>query len=70
MDGQDIGQRLGGKTSPDTASRQFGINGPHRCRQLRYAQGIERGQHSSRRVEAERLDSDPLHQVRFQVDME
>src|SRR5262249_14244784 len=38
--------------------------------QLRYAQGIERGQRASRRVEAKRLDSDPLHQLRFQVDMQ
>src|SRR5262249_3987213 len=43
---------------------------PHRCRQLRYAQGIERGQRASRRIEAKRLDSDPLHQHRFQVDVQ
>ena len=70
MDGQHIGQRLGGKTSPNTASRQFGINGPQSTRQLGAIQRVERGQHASSRVEAKRLDSDPLHQVRFQVDME
>jgi len=70
MDGEDIRQRLGGKTSSDTASRQFSINCPHHRRQLRYAQGIERRQRASRRVEPKRLDSDALHQVRFQVDME
>jgi hypothetical protein len=69
MDGQHIGQRLGGKTSPNTASRQFGINGPQSTRQLGAIQRVERGQHASRRVEAEHLHSDPLNQIWLQVDV-
>jgi hypothetical protein len=69
MDGQDIGQRLGGKTSPDTPSRQFGINGPQPSPQLGGIQRVERGQHASRRVEAEHLHSDLINQIRLQVDV-
>jgi hypothetical protein len=53
MDGQHIGQRLGSKTSPDTASRQFGINGPQSSHQLGGIQRVERGQRLSGITEGE-----------------
>jgi hypothetical protein len=43
MHGQDIGQRLGGKASPDTASRQFGIDDTQSSQQLGNIQRVERG---------------------------
>ena len=59
VDGQDVGQGLGGEPPPaGAAGGQLGVHRPHRGPELRQVQGVERRDRHPRRVEAERLGAD------------
>ena len=70
VDGQDVGQGLGGEPPPGAAGRQLGIHRQHRGPELREVQAVERRDRQPRRVEVERLGGDPRDQPRLQEDVE
>ena len=70
VDGQDVGQRLGGEPPAGAAGRQLGIHRRHRGPQGREVQAVERRDRQPRRVEVERLGGDPRDQPRLQEDVE
>ena len=70
VDGQDVGQRLGGERPPGAAGGQLGIHRPHRGPEVRQVQAVERRDRQPRRVEVERLGGDPRDQPRLQVDVQ
>ena len=70
VDGQDVGQRLGGEPPPGAAGRQLGVHRPHRGPEVREVQAVERRDRQPRRVEVERLGGDPRDQPRLQEDVE
>ncbi len=70
VDGQDVGQRLGGQPPPGAAGRQLGqlgIRRQHRGPQVRQVQAVQRRERHPRWVEAERLGGDAPDQSRLQV---
>ena len=70
VDGQDVGQRLGGKRPPGAAARQLGVHRRHRGPEVGKVQAVQRRDRQPRRVEVERLGGDPRDQPRLQVDAE
>ena len=70
VDGQDVGQGLGGQPPAGAAGRQLGVHRPHRGPQGRQVQAVERRDRQPRRVEVERLGGDPRDQPRLQEDVE
>ena len=70
VDGQDVGQRLGGEPPPGAAGGQLGIHRQHRGPEVREVQAVERRDRQPRRVEVERLGGDPRDQPRLQEDVE
>ena len=70
VDGQDVGQRLGGERTPGGVSHQLVIHRQHRAAELWEVQAVERRQRQLRWVEAERLGRYPPDQPRLQEDMQ
>ena len=70
VDGQDIGQGLGGEPSPGVAGSQFSVHRPHRGPELWEVQAVERRDGDPCRIEVERLGGDPRDQSRFEEDVE
>ena len=66
VDGQEVGQGLGGEPPPGAAGRQLGVHRPHRGPEVREVQAVERRDRQPRRVEVERLGGDPRDQPRLQ----
>jgi hypothetical protein len=66
VDGQEVGQRLGGQPPASAASAQLGVHRQHGGAEVREVQGVERRHRQRGRVEVERLGSYPRHQTRLQ----
>ena len=70
IDGQHVGQGLGGEPPPDAAAHQLGIHGRQRGPEMREVQAVDRRDRYPRRIEVERLGSDPRDQPRLQIGVE
>jgi len=70
VDGQDVGQGLGGERPAGAAGRQLGIHRRQRGPKVREVEAVERRERHPRRIEAERLGGDPRDQLRLEVDVE
>jgi hypothetical protein len=70
VDGEQVGQRLGGQPVPGGAGRQLVVDRQQRGPQRREVQAVQRRERRARGVPVERLGGDPLHQPRLQEDVE
>ena len=70
VDGEQVGQGLGGEPASGGTGRQLVIHRKHRGPQLREVQAVERGERHARGVELECLCGDPCDQPRFKEDNE
>src|SRR5262245_2316868 len=69
VDGEQVGQGLGGETAPGGAGRELVIDRQHRGPQLREVQTVQRRQRHARGVEIELLGGRPCDQFRLQEDV-
>ena len=70
VDGQDVGQGLGGKRSPGAAACQLGAHRRHCRPKVGELQAVQWRDRQPRRIEVERLGGHPPDQPRLQVDAE